>query len=275
MKQKINNPTIGSDPEGFIWSSKDNKFVPVCGLIGGTKDFPLFITDKGHSVQEDNVAVEFTIPPCKTVDEFVYNLNYMKDHVQNHFNSKYGYDVVYQASTNFSIDDLFKHPAALIFGCEPDFNAWTLKENIIDKNNIDPSLRSTGFHVHVGFNKPNTDKVIKLIRLMDLHLGVPSVLIDKDTQRRGLYGKAGAFRLKPYGGEYRVLSSLFVSTEELIRWVYNSTMNAIDDFNQGREITNPDDIINAINNSNEELALEIMNDYGIEVFSPNKTEVNI
>ena len=34
---------------------------------------------------------------------------------------------------------------------------------------------------------------------MDLFLGVPSILIDPDTERRKMYGKAGDYRLKEYG----------------------------------------------------------------------------
>jgi hypothetical protein len=41
--------------------------------------------------------------------------------------------------------------------------------------------------------------------------------------RRELYGKAGAFRPKPYGVEYRVLSNRWLNSEALIRWVYNQS----------------------------------------------------
>lgn len=32
-----------------------------------------------------------------------------------------------------------------------------------------------------------------------MYLGIPSVVMDPDTKRRTLYGKAGDFRLKAYG----------------------------------------------------------------------------
>ena len=41
---KIKNVKIGTDPEMFLFSKEENKFVPVCGLVGGTKKEPLAIS---------------------------------------------------------------------------------------------------------------------------------------------------------------------------------------------------------------------------------------
>lgn len=98
---------------------------------------------------------------------------------------------------------------------------------------------------------------------MDLFLGVGSVLLDKDTKRRALYGKAGAMRMKKFGCEYRVLSNFWIFDDELIRWVFNNTIKALEFVNMGGIITNPDDIIKCINTCDKELALEIIDDYGI------------
>ena len=38
-----------------------------------------------------------------------------------------------------------------------------------------------------------------MVKLLDIFLGIPSVIIDPDKKRRKLYGKAGAFRLTKYG----------------------------------------------------------------------------
>lgn len=63
---------------------------------------------------------------------------------------------------------------------------------------------------------------------MDLYLGVPSILMDGDTDRRRLYGKAGAYRSKPYGVEYRTLSSFWVADPKLIGWAFEQTMRAVE-----------------------------------------------
>jgi len=52
---------------------------------------------------------------------------------------------------------------------------------------------------------------VLLIKLLDIILGITSVLMDNRTnkERRKMYGKAGDYRLKSYGIEYRVLSNHF------------------------------------------------------------------
>jgi len=86
---------------------------------------------------------------------------------------------------------------------------------------------------------------------MDLFLGVPSVLIDDGKERKKLYGKAGAYRYKPYGVEYRTLSNFWVFEPGLIDWVWNQTEKALTHVKNGlmdkelsrlaRECINKDD----------------------------------
>lgn len=260
--KKINNVTIGSDPEMFLWSEEKQKFVPVCGLIGGTKDQPLPISDTGHFIQEDNVAVEFCIPPCKTEDEFVDNLLFGKEYVQKRIESM-GLSLKCVASANFDINDL-QSEQAKHFGCDPDFNVYLLDQNVIDKSKIDPTLRSCGMHIHVGYDNHNPETSFELVKAFDLIAVLPSILIDDDTQRRSLYGKAGCFRIKEkYGIELRSLSGYFMNSENSMRWVYQKTMESINFVNSGGIITNESDIEEAINTSNKELAEEILDDYRI------------
>lgn len=256
----IKNFTIGSDPEMFLFSEQNNEYVPVCGLIGGTKEEPLALTDKGHFVQEDNVAVEFCIPPCKTEDEFVENILFTKSIIEKKVN-ELGLTLRCTASAMFN-PELLNSEQAKTFGCDPDFNAYTLEENSIDKTNVDPNLRSCGFHIHVGYDNHSPETSVKLVKAFDLFVGLPSILLDPDKDRRKLYGKPGCFRLKPkYGVEMRLLSSYFLSSEELIRWVYKQTIKAINFVNIGGIITNEEEIIKAIMESDLELAEEIIEEY--------------
>src|SRR3546814_7881426 len=39
-----------------------------------------------------------------------------------------------------------------------------------------------------------------------------------------MYGAAGAFRTKPYGVEYRVLSNAWLKDSNLMSWVYKNTI---------------------------------------------------
>lgn len=105
------------------------------------------------------------------------------------------------------------------------------------------------FHIHVGYPKQNYETSVNIVKWMDVFLGVPSILLDEDTERRKLYGRAGAFRLQPWGVEYRVLSSYMMSTEHLIRYVYKQTMAAVSQadiinekmFEEARDIINSND----------------------------------
>ena len=100
---------------------------------------------------------------------------------------------------------------------------------------------------------------------MDLFLGLQSVVLDSDERRKELYGKAGAHRIKKYGVEYRVLSNFWIENKGLMKWAYQQTLKAIDFVNNNGIITNEQEIVDAINTSNVELALEILDDYNINI----------
>jgi hypothetical protein len=261
-KKLIDGVTIGCDPEMFLYSKEKGKYVPVCGLVGGTKDSPIPITDEGHAVQEDNVMVEYCIPPCSNVNDFVKHIKFTKDYIDETILSRYGLVSKCVASARFDYDDL-QAPQALHFGCSPDYNAWTLEQNEVSKG--DPLLRTAGGHIHVGYDDPDARVSIELIKAMDLFIGVPSIILDTDTDRRRMYGKAGAYRLKGYGAEYRVVSNFWTNNEELMKWVWGQVIKAIDWVNHGGIITNPKDIVNCINHSDKDLAIEIIEDYHIEI----------
>ncbi len=114
-KLKINNPMFGSDPESFLWSEDKQKYVPVCGLVGGTKDKPLAITDEGHFIQEDNCAAEFNIPPCKDADSFIKEINFVKGYLNETILKPKGLELACIASVVFDKADL-KSKQARLFG---------------------------------------------------------------------------------------------------------------------------------------------------------------
>lgn len=258
MSKLITNVTLGCDPEMFLFSPEKNKFVPVCGLVGGTKEEPLPITEEGHAIQEDNVMLEYCIPPCKIREDYIENIEFTKTYIDETVLKPMGLISKCVASARFNIEDL-RTDQAKLFGCSESYNAWTTEINKV--NSDDLTLRTAGGHIHVGYDNPNALVSINLIKAMDLFLGVPSILLDTDTERRKMYGKAGEYRLKSYGVEHRTLSTFWTSNKTLMEWVWDSTMAAIEFVNSGGIITNPDDIIRCINNSDKELAKEIIDDY--------------
>lgn len=215
---------IGADVEVFA-VDKQGEFKSLCGLIGGTKEKPMQLghLPKGFCVQEDNVSLEFNIPPCSNKTSFVNSITCM---VQNSaaILANNNFEISKKSSAQFSKLELM-HPNAIVFGCEPDYDAWKMIENK-KPHCDDESLRTAGGHIHVDTSR----NMVEVVRNMDAFLGVPSVILDNSEEsirRRKLYGKAGAMRPKPYGLEYRTLSNFWIFDEALVRWVFDNTKKAV------------------------------------------------
>lgn len=245
---------IGADPEVFF--VKDGKIVPSIGLLPGTKEHP-HRTEHGW-VQVDNVLAEFNIPPASDVQEFLAGIRGTMADLEE-FNQ-----IVVQSSHEFQLDELRQFgSAAFEFGCDPDFNAWR-------GGAVNPrpnprrvrGLRTAGGHIHIGAQVA-IDRPLDVIRGMDVLLGLPSVYFDEDTRRRTVYGKAGAFRNKKYGVEYRTLSNFWLLTDDLIRWAYEQSIRVT----QELDVLAPfcakrhTEIERAINTSNQRLARDLLEEY--------------
>lgn len=252
---------IGCDPEIFVGNSGGLK--SIIGTIGGTKMIPRPLPiGEGYAVQEDNVALEFNIPAAESREEFIERVCTARDFLDTLMQDGFGLSLQKVSAASFPSEEL-QDPRALEFGCDPDFNVWTRKRNPRPAA-TDPNLRSCGGHVHVGYSFDNKEQSLSMIRAMDYHLGVPSVLIDKGELRKQLYGKRGAFRFKPYGVEYRVLSNFWVFDETLIGWVYDNTATALDAVLSGSSFIEYADVIQeAIDNNNKSVAEQFVIDHKV------------
>lgn len=250
--------TIGSDPELFIINEKTGKVVSSIGIIPGEKGKPYVAEDmpNGFGLETDNILAEFNIPPVKTAEDFLSVLNYMKNYITD-FVKKINPDYGIKCSASELVDeDQLNTPEARLFGCDPDYNVYTECENPKPQGERG-NLRSCGFHLHIGYPNPNIDTSLLLIKYLDLCVGVPSILFDKDTRRRSLYGKAGSFRLQPHGCEYRVLSGAMYATDDLIKIVWNGITKALTYFE--RSVPLPDcDLVQKVINENDEAAAKIL-----------------
>lgn len=249
--------TIGADPEMFFRNNEE--LISVINKIGGSKQVPMDIGN-GCAIQEDNVAAEFCIPPASDVTSFKASIMFAMSDLQARA-EKLGLTLAeLTASGEFSKEQL-KSRKAREFGCDPDYNAWTLDVNPRPRAN-NPFLRSAGGHVHIGTDKD----AIEVVRCADLMLGVPSVLLDPDTERRKLYGKAGCFRQKPYGVEYRTLSNFWIWKEKTIEWVYHqveSLIDLCDDFNRNATDEERKSIVDCINNNDRATAERLVKTWEI------------
>ncbi len=255
---------LGCDPEAFL-IDLNGQLKSSIGLIGGSKDMPrpLFELGLGYAVQEDNVAIEFNIPPADGRSSFIDSISGTLKHLTHMAQQDHGLSISQLSAASFPVSEL-QNPAALVFGCDPDYNAWT-KEMNPRPSADDKTLRSCGGHVHVGYDTNSDLDGTSIIRMMDLHLGVPSVLMDKGELRKQLYGKAGAYRMKPYGVEYRTLSNFWIFDDRRIGWVWDNTNRAV----EAAERFSIDDedgqaIVQAINTNDKVLAEQLVKRFNLE-----------
>lgn len=260
----MNNFSLGCDPEMFLADAAGG-LISSIGLIGGTKEAPapLPIGD-GFAVQEDNVAVEFNIPPSSSAEEYSENIQKVISFLNERVKEAYGLGLCNISAASFPQEQL-EDPRALVFGCDPDFNAWTGKRNPKPRAK-DANLRSCGGHIHVGYKFQDKEEAKKLIRIMDLTHGVPSVLMDAaGDKRRELYGARGAYRIKPYGVEYRTLSNFWIFNEGTRKWAFTQTARALESLHT-LDVDSEDALIyDAINNNNKDVAKYLVDKYSLEV----------
>lgn len=250
---KINNTTytVGADPELFV--SSKGSFISAHNLIPGNKYKPHPV-DKG-AVQVDGMALEFNIDPADSKDQFISNIETVKSILKGMVGDEV--DFMDVASVKFDKEFTKDVPRFnLNLGCSSDVNAWTMEENPRPKaSNL---MRTAGGHVHVGgfgqedyYDWDYQKECGRLARILDETLGVYSLFWDKDDERRSMYGKAGSFRSKPYGMEYRTLSNAWIFDESLQSFVYDSVEEALVKFDD--ESYEPDPIVqDLINNSDRE-----------------------
>lgn len=261
MAVKVRPPaTVGADPEVFLVDFT-GKHISAVGLIGGSKQHPRDIGE-GCAVQEDCVAAEFNIPPAKDVDNFVrsikYTLAYLTEHVKAH-----GLSLSLTSSQSFDEDQLHT-PQAVTFGCEPDFNAWTGQQNPTPRAK-DKNLRTAAAHVHIGSNLNR----IQLARWCDVEIGLRTVLEGDDPIRRELYGKAGCYRPKDYGIEYRTPGNYWLRDEQGMRNMFNRVQNVVAMVGNGGMLDDKagDDIQMAINGNLKDLAYTLLQKYSYDQYA--------
>lgn len=214
---------IGSDVEFFLRDSF-NKIINAADHIKHSKNSPY--KKQKIKIYFDNVLAEFNIPPCNNGREFVAQITnglYLLEKISCPYKLDF-------TAASIIDESIAEKENAKENGCNDETNAYTLSFNTEIENFIKNSrFRTCGGHIHIGVdddNKELLDPIIKplFVYMLDLFLGIPSILIDKDmtqVNRRKAFGKAGAYRSKSYGVEYRVLSSWWVTKPEYVAVVYN------------------------------------------------------
>lgn len=245
---------LGADPEMFVMDPGTQQFVSGHGLIQGTKTDPFPV--KNGAVQVDGMALEFNINPAENAKQFVSNIQQVMAQLAAMVPQ---YTLVATPVAHFS-EEVFANcpPMALELGCDPDYDAYTGMPN--DPPDGKRDFRTGAGHIHVGWTNgmditdpEHIEACQMMAKQLDVFLGVPSVLLDPDNKRREMYGRAGCYRPKPYGMEYRVLSNFWLKDPVLMNWVYAQAKLAFTCLLDGNQMYNkhkgtvhyPQEIINS------------------------------
>jgi len=214
--------TLGADVECFLMDEAKAAYVPCVGIMPGTKDKPAQVEGmpKGFCTQEDNVMLEWNIPPVTSAKAFCNNIKQMR--VKARALLPPPLTTVYTESMVFEPKHL-QSEQARTFGCDPDFDAYQggairrMPEDVGES-----PWRGAGGHVHIGGDFQCPDFVVALFA--DLWLGVFAHGVQGCSERSKWYGKPGIFRPKPYGIEYRTLGSTWAGNNEATSYIAQAAM---------------------------------------------------
>jgi len=267
--------TIGTDPEFFL--KKNGEYVSSqSAKIQGTKHEPVTLKN-GGTIQRDNVAVEFATMPAVDGNDFVAKVKSCL--IDTHNMLPEGHEMVVEPSATFDAVHL-TDPEAQEFGCDPDFDAYTVSMN--EKPWCgDSTFRSCGAHIHVGCLDDNGIAIpglefllefsgkINAVKAMDLFHGTISTKLDNSEasiRRRELYGKAGCHRATPYGVEYRVLSNYWMKSPQLVMLMDGLTQDAMllvadNKLQKLLDLVGEDELQETINTGNVAAAEKIISNY--------------
>lgn len=222
--------TMGSDPEFFI--KKGKSFLPSTLFIEGTKEAPEDM-GSGFSLLKDNLSIEGNIPAAYNKEEFIANMQFLKNMI-NTIAAPRGGAIEYVDEATFPLRHLMSEDGQS-FGCSSYMNAWTKEE--VETPVLDQlKTRQAGCHIHIGYEMLS-DKYSKeeydtaIARVFDAFLAAPSDTAHYCEIRREYYGQLGSYRPKDYGLECRALGAFF-SQDKYLGWIYDQTAKVFDYVNE-------------------------------------------
>ena len=226
--------SIGCDPEFFL--KEGDNYVSAHDLVPGTKHDP-FPLDCG-AVQADGTAVEFNIQPAYSAGEFSRNIQSVLRQIREIIPSRFSFHLY--PSVQYDPVYFRRIPVyAKQLGCDPDYNAnLNGKMNKIARK---PGAMRTGAgHIHIGWGKDlavydpvHITDCCEAVKYLDQTILPSESFWCDDRKRRQLYGAPGAFRPKPYGVEYRVLSNSWLRYPRLWPWLYGAVVDSLEELARG------------------------------------------
>lgn len=271
MKNKF---SMGTDPEFML--KRNGQIVSAIPVVPRNKYDPEVLNEDTR-FYHDNVAIEMTVKPANSPANMV---EIMRDIFHNIKSKIPNHSLCTIASHTFTEEEC-SHEDAMQFGCDPELDVY-LRDQVQPPSVEDAkTFRSAGGHIHLGNKTFNSDKPDGFllsfpdkelaIKLMDIYVGVPFVLLDNDPTspaRKKLYGKAGRFRVTEYGVEYRTLSPYWLTSPRLTNLIAELTFLVMNLGDKGlaKKIINETDmnaVVAAINNNDKNLARKLVDSLDI------------
>jgi hypothetical protein len=216
--------TFGADPEFFV-AKKERPDIPVpaCGLFGGAKKSPIFLSPEGGYL-EDGCAVEFNVSPADTLLEVRKRLDRL---ITAFLVLNKDYVICPSASAQFDSKQLRLFPQASVLGCDADFWAYGLR--LKPQINMFKNKRFAGGHIHIGLDPWPKDLDPKMfIKAIDCFAYLDYLSqVGTDNYRWEFYGHPGLFRETSYGVEWRSPDNTWALPKEIPDLVISSLQQKI------------------------------------------------
>lgn len=207
MKIKLNGQEtellIGMDAEFFI--RNDKGFIAAARVIPGLKHKPFKLQ---HGVcHPDGLSLEVGAPPSTTPEGMIMNLFKVLAEVKEKYLDPAGCSIAYQ---HYVHKDRVQgvQEEDLLFGCGREYDAYS--SNMVKRVGTSyRTYRFSGFHIHLGFGSGFEEDNLNFRDLGRLTKALDDAFLEAGLGtsygRADSYGGYGAFRVKPYGIEYRMM----------------------------------------------------------------------
>lgn len=242
--------TYGTDPELAYVSRIDGSIIPFGTVVNEVKSILNREVIPGHDVKGDRILIEgknslyvdgasleLNVKPSSSTEVVIQNLRRTL-RVAAQIARFTNYKLVVNPSIPINSQQIENGGVALtVFGCDPDESIYLDK---VDPATIDAKLcfyRYFGGHLHSSkrnIARGDYNKILwyaknihHIVLAHDLLVGTSDVILSQEFNeeckiRRNVYGRAGRYRIQPYGGmEYRTPSNLWLNSPELARFMFN------------------------------------------------------
>lgn len=272
----VNDVYLSADPEFFIWDPEDEMIVPSDEILPKQGN-PVTdgVTKSNARLYTDGVQAEFNLrkKTCRhhVIEKLTAAHSLIDSKIPNELEVKYTPAVELPEDQVMFLSDFARQ-----LGCDPSRNAWMRGEEMDMPYGEESPTRYAGGHIHMGKYRdgpPNLfiddhDNVIEIIKVADHIVGLPFTQMfggEASALRRQAYGKAGEYRYKDYGLEYRVLGPQWAEFVPLVGPVFGWFREALNivysgEQNQLYDLVDQVDVIDAINSADREKAAKLFNE---------------